>query len=120
MCLLVIVSEGSCTITPVKPTTLMAAGGVLQDGMENVTMRCICNEGNDDVRWFYPDGSILHDYYITPRGYPYFIQNHEDVSFTMVIPTFNYSFAGPYTCGIGSWFPPRVMAIIDLSKHTHM
>ena len=53
----------SCTVTPVNPTTLTAAGGVLPNGTMNVMIQCNCT--NDDgtvaskVRQYDPDRTRL-------------------------------------------------------------
>ena len=56
-------AQGGCIITPINPTTLTAAGGVLASGTVNVTIQCNnCTDGNgtlDRVRWYDPDGIKL-------------------------------------------------------------
>ena len=98
-------AQGGCTITPINPTTLTAAGGVLASGTENVIIRCNC--ADDDgmvvgrVRWYDPDGTRLLDSvnndYVT--GTPYFRRAPDDTNILLVIPTFNDSYDGTYTCG---------------------
>ena len=39
-------AQGSCTITPINPTTLTTAGGVLPNGTENVMIQCNCSDGD--------------------------------------------------------------------------
>ena len=110
-------SLGSCEIIPINPTTLMSTGGTLPNDMKNVTINCSCNGGHDDnVWWFFPNGSRLYDYYYTSNVKPYITQGYKEMSSVLVIPTFNYPFAGTYTCGIGTSFPPSIMAIIELSE----
>ena len=99
-------AQGGCTITPINPTTLTAAGGVLAIGTENVTIRC--NNCTDDggtlsrVRWYDPDGNRLvrtaiKDYV---PGTPHFSRvNYANNDIILVIPTFNDSYDGTYTCG---------------------
>jgi len=80
-------------------------------------MNCSCNGGHDDkVWWFSPNGSRLHDYCYTPNIKPYTTQTYGKMSSVLVIPHFSYTFAGTYACGIGTSFPPSVMAVTELSK----
>ena len=100
-------AQASCTITPINPTTLTTAGGVLPNGTENVMIRCNCSESDGSVitnaRWYGPDGII-------PRmgtsdfiaGAPHHTRASGDRfnrNITLVIPTFNDSYNGNYTCG---------------------
>ena len=95
-------TQGGCTITPINPTTLTAAGGVLASGTENVMIRCNCTDDDGmaigHVRWYDPDGTRLlvsgHSRYVT--GTPYSSNN---ANVLLVIPTFNDSYDGTYTCG---------------------
>ena len=101
-------AQGSCTITPISPTTLTTAGGVLPNGTENVMIRCTCSEDDGSVitniRWHNPDGSIV------PRigggrfiaGAPHYTRasgDRDNRNVTLVIPTFNDSYDGNYICG---------------------
>ena len=101
-------AQGSCTITPINPTTLTTAGGVLPNGTENVMIRCNCSEDDGSVitsiRWYKPDGSIV------PRigtnshiaGAPHITRpsgDSDNRNITLVIPTFNDSYDGNYICG---------------------
>ena len=100
-------AQASCTITPINPTTLTTAGGVLPNGTENVMIRCNCSEDDGSeittVRWYKPDGSIV------PRlrssnipSTPYFTRpdgDRDNRNVTLVIPTFTNSDVGTYTCG---------------------
>ena len=102
-------AQGGCIITPINPTTLTAAGGVLANGTENVMIRCNnCTDGNrtlDRVRWYDPDRTRLM--YISPwnasyyvAGTPHFTRvNYADNDVILVIPTFNDSYDGTYICG---------------------
>ena len=98
-------AQGGCTITLINPTTLTAAGGILASGTENVMIKCNCTD--DDgmvvgrVRWYDPDGTRLlintqHGYI---NGTPYFRKAPNNVNILLVIPTFNDSYYGTYTCG---------------------
>ena len=100
-------AQGGCTITPINPTTLTAAGGVLLSGTENVMIQCN-NCTNDDggtlgrVRWYDPDGNRLlrpvNNAYVP--GAPYYARvNYANNDIILVIPTFNDSYDGMYTCG---------------------
>ena len=99
-------AQGGCTITPINPTTLTAAGGVLAIGTEKVTIRC--NNCTNDygtlgrVRWYDPAGNRL----VNPsnpvymHGVPYYTRvNGANDDIKLVIPTFNDSYDGTYTCG---------------------
>ena len=100
-------AQGGCTITPINPTTLTTAGGVLASGTENVMIQC--NNCTDDggevlsrVRWYDPDGTRIrtstNNIYVP--GTPYFTRvNDANDDSILVIPTFNDSYDGTYTCG---------------------
>ena len=97
-------AQSGCTITPINPTTLTTAGGVLASGTVNVMIQCNCT--NDDsavvnsVRWYDPDGTRLlsstHNRYVA--GNPYYSREPDDTNIVLVIPTFNDSYNGIYTC----------------------
>ena len=100
------VSAQGCTITPISPTTLTAAGGVLASGTEDVMIQCNnCIDDDmmlDRVRWYDPDMTRLvrtgHNDYLP--GTPYFRKvNGNDNDIILVIPTFSDSYHGMYTCG---------------------
>ena len=107
------VSAQSCTITPLNPSTLTATGGAINYGTENVRIRCSCTESNGNavsiVRWYDPAGTRL----VSARNpaefnanVPHFTRVNGDQGNTvdntdiiLVIPTFNDSYDGMYTCG---------------------
>ena len=118
-------AQASCTITPISPTTLTAAGGILPNGTENVMIRCNCSKDhggiNTKVRWYGPDGIIPRfetDDYIP--GAPHHIRangGNDNRNITLVIPTFTDSYDGNYTCGrIGNKLPRQPTATVKLSK----
>ena len=116
-------AQGGCTITPINPTTLTAAGGVLANGTVNVMIQCNCT--NDDgtvvnpVRWYEPDGTRLtvnaHSKYVA--GTPYYSREPDNTKITLVIPTFTDSNDGIYTCGgrINRGPPGRPNALVNLT-----
>jgi len=62
------------------------------------------------TRWFLPDRNIV----VTKNdGTPY-CSNSNRVS-TLVIPTFNGSYDGTYTCGIGNDYPPKPMTTFTVT-----
>ena len=91
-------AQSSCTVTPINPPTLTAAGGVLANGTENVTFECNCSFASSDVRWYDPNGdpvrSTSSNSYMV--GSPYRVDGDNNV--TLVIPTFNDLYNGNYTC----------------------
>ena len=100
-------AQGNCTITPINPTTLTAAGGVILIGTENVTIRCNCTDDYGTVikvRWYNATVARLPDT-LNRREFladaPHFIRNvkGDDTNIILVIPTFNDSYDGIYTCG---------------------
>ena len=119
-------AQGGCTITPINPTTLTAAGGILASGTENVMIQCNCTDDNgtviDPVRWYDPDGNRLVDLdrnssYVA--GIPHFsILDGADDNILLVIPTFNDTYDGTYTCGrrvrSGLPGPPNVTVILTI------
>ena len=101
-------AQASCTVTPINPTTLTTAGGVLPIGTENVMIQCNCSDDNGtvitNVRWFDPDGNRV------PRfgtgsftaDTPHYTRASGDANnrnITLVIPTFNDTYDGNYICG---------------------
>ena len=98
-------AQGGCAITAINPTTLTDAGGVLTSGTVNVTIQCNCTDDNDTVidpvRWYDPDGTRLlvdtNNSYVA--GTPYYRRAPDDTNILLVIPTFNGSYDGTYTCG---------------------
>ena len=99
-------AQGGCTITPINPTTLTTAGGVLASGTENVTIRCNnCIDDGDTlsrVRWYDPGRNRLprpvNNAYVP--GAPHYRRvNNANNDIILVIPTFNDSYDGMYTCG---------------------
>ena len=119
-------AQGSCTVTPINPTTLTAAGGVLAIGIVNVMIRCNCSDDNGTViitvRWYDPEGNRLDrvdpgddipstPYYTRPSDHG----NNRNV--TLVIPIFNDSYDGNYICGkrTGSSSPQPPTATVSLT-----
>ena len=110
----------TCTITPLNPTTLTATGGVLPDGIENVIINCDCVSVDsatiNSIRWFNANGSRILIKQNTPAGAPYFIVNPLGSITTLVIPIFNESYDGLYTCGDGNEFSRlSVMSTINIT-----
>ena len=107
----VVSAQSTCTITPLNPITLTAAGGVLADGTVNVTIQCNCSDDVgamlQPVRWFNPDGdrmlSTTHRRYVA--GSPYFKRAPDDTNVLTIIPIFSSSYYGTYTCGLGNIYP---------------
>ena len=91
-------AQSSCTVTPINPPTLTAAGGVLANGTENVTFECNCSFASSDVRWYDPNGDIVRttttNRYVP--GSPYRVDGDNVVA--LVIPTFIDLYDGNYTC----------------------
>ena len=115
-------AQGTCTVTPLNPITLTAAGGVLVDGTENVMIQCNCSDDVgavlQPIRWFDLKGNIIlttaHRRYVT--GTPYFDKRPDDTNVVLVIPTFNDSYDGTYTCGVGNDYPPGALnATVNLT-----
>ena len=99
-------AQGGCTITPINPTTRATAGGILPIGTMNVTIQCNCTYYNGTllnlVRWYDPDGTrlLVSDNRRYVAGTPYFKRAPDDKNIVLVIPTFNDSYDGTYTCGM--------------------
>ena len=89
-----------CTITPVNPPDL--TDGILNDGTPNVTIDCSCshNEGIaiTKVKWFFPDGSRARSITKTSPGSPYVATSNSDTVSTLIIPVFDDTYKGNYTC----------------------
>ena len=99
--LAITVKAQGCVINPVNPKTLTADGTVLQIGTQNITITCYCsygfNEGFNEVSWFFNGTRILSEQNLT-KEHPYVVLS--DITTTkLVIPIFNESYSGIYTCG---------------------
>ena len=120
------VSAQGCTITPLSPTSLTTAGGVLTSGTENVMIQCNNCINDDDmvlgrVRWYDPNMTKLvrtaNDDYVS--GTPYYKRvDGNDNDIILVIPTFDDSYDGTYTCGgrfnRGPPGPPNATVILTI------
>ena len=101
------VSAQSCNVTPLNPTSLTATGGVIAYGTTNVRIRCSCTESNgtpvNTVRWYDPAGIRLVSAQNTEFNshVPHFtrVNANSNRDVILVIPTFNDSYDGTYTCG---------------------
>ena len=91
-----------CTITPVSPSELTSEVLVLKDGTPNVTIDCSCNDDKENaimkIRWFLPDNSQVKIITKSPPGSPYYATSSSDTISTLIIPVFNNSYKGEYTC----------------------
>ena len=86
----------NCTITPSNPSFLPADGGVLHNGTSNVTINCNCtNTDYQQIRWYSPDEEEVPFQLTGPQG---FMQDNG----TLIIPMFNDSYQGTYSCGVGN------------------
>ena len=99
-------AQEECTITPLNPiNTLTATGGTLASGTENVMIQCSCTIYNDDVvRWYDPGGSklFLNESKNFIPDAPHFTRVNgptDNRNIILVIPTFNDTYDGIYTCG---------------------
>ena len=84
-------------------------------------IQCSCSDVtdmiSDPVRWFDPNGirviqQINNNYVL---GTPYFTKTSDDRNVVLVIPTFNDSYDGIYSCGFGKIFPPKEPVKVDLT-----
>ena len=95
------------------PTTLTTTGGEIVKGTVNVTIQYSCTESDgrevEIVRLYDPAGTRLFSPLFTTRfnpNVPYFIRvngdftnSMDDTDIILVIPAFNDSYVGMYTCG---------------------
>ena len=95
------------------PTTLTDTGGAIPSGTVNVTIQCSCTESNgtavQTVRWYDPAGDRLLSPWFEDKfnpNVPYFTRVNGDIGnsvdntdIILVIPTFNDTYVGMYTCG---------------------
>ena len=101
------VSAQSCNVTPLSPTTLTATGGAIAYGTMNVSIQCSCTESDgtvvNTVRWYNPDGTklvtTLNAQYNPDAPYFTRVNANSNRDVILVIPTFNDSYNGTYTCG---------------------
>jgi len=113
------VSAQNCTINPRSPSNLTVTGGVLTDGTQNVMIGCECVDDKEkrvgDVRWFFPNTTVVARQSDAPDGAPY--RNNNNRLQILVIPTFNDSYDGTYTCGVSKndKHPPSPMTNITLT-----
>ena len=117
-------TQGNCTITPLNPTTLTATGGSLPVGTKNVRIQCNCTKDNgtvlDPVKWYDPARNRI----VRPENIefdasaPHFITVDGNTHLILVIPTFNDSYAGTYTCGRrvkrGLPGPPNAAVVLNI------
>ena len=100
MILAVTVKAQGCVIKPVNPKTLTTDSTVLQIGTQNITITCYCsygfNKGFYEVSWFFNGERILSEQNVT-KEHPYVVLS--DISTMLIIPIFNESYSGIYTCG---------------------
>lgn len=103
-----VLAKANCSITSIFPTTLTASGVRFADGTKNVEIQCTCTDINgtasDDVQWYYPNGTRIFErlHYRDIPGTPYYKRVLDN--YVLVIPTFNGSYDGVYTCGIRNRF----------------
>ena len=107
-------AQGNCTVTTINPANLTATGKVLAIayGTENVMIQCNCYNVNDEalsfIRWFDANGSRIryktHHKYVSGAIY---LKRTTNYGAVLVLPIFNNSYDGIYTCGIGNKFPPK-------------
>ena len=111
---------GECNVTVVRPNTLTYAGGALLSGTIDVRFNCVCTRSDGSLRntrWYDTDGIRLQ---ISVTIVPYHIIQ-SDRTATLVIPIFNMSYAGTYTCGgnflsISDNFPPIASITLNICK----
>jgi len=112
-------AQGSCTITPTSPDHLTVDGKELPDTTQKVMIECRCvddkNTSLSRVRWFGHNNIRIMSQSDTPTGAPYFINKKSGRLATLVIPTFNDSYDGTYTCGMGTEYPPNPITSITLT-----
>ena len=119
-----LLAQGNCTVTAINPTNLTAVGKVfaIAYGTQNVMIQCNCSNVNGTalyfIRWFDSEGISIHhqtDHKYVP-GIPHFLKAHNDKNVILVVPVFNDSYDGIYTCGVEKSFPSKEPNIdIDLT-----
>ena len=107
-------AQGNCTVTAINPANLTATDKVLAIayGTENVMIQCNCYNVNDKAlrftRWFDSNGIRIqyktHHTYVSGAIY---LKRTTNYGVVLVIPLFNNSYDGIYTCGNGKNFPPK-------------
>ena len=108
-------AQGNCSVTAINPTNLTAVDKVfaIVYGTENVMIQCNCFDVNEkalsSIKWFDSNGIRLrfqrnHKYI---AGDLHLMRTHNNSGVILVIPMFNNSYDGVYTCGIGRNFPPK-------------
>ena len=118
-------AQENCEILPSKPSSLTVnrldettTKGVLVDGTINVTLQCSCRNRRGlylrPIRWHSPNSIFLSR---TSNPYAFYTSGNR-VAY-LVIPLFNESFKGTYTCGIGNNLTPSITVDLELGKmHT--
>ena len=86
-------------------------------GTKNVTIQCSCSNVND-LKWFGPN-TIIDETFLPDA--PYFTKNFDDKNIVLIIPTFNDSYDGNYSCGFGNSFPPKqpIDIYLTIGKYLH-
>ena len=97
----------SCTVFPVNPASLTSSGRV--NNGTNVMVQCSCvdneNKSIRNIKWFFQNGSQLLDMKSVSTGAPYLMIVNYRKTATLVIPMFNDTYKGNYTCGKGQKLP---------------
>ena len=112
-------AENKCTITPLNSTNLTVSDGVLSItyGLKNVRIQCNCSAASGmilrPIRWFDPHGRTIEKNNETVLDY--FTENSGDRNVVLVIPIFNESHEGIYSCGFGNNFLTKQSINVDLA-----
>ena len=90
--------QTNCSIISTSLPTVTAAGGVIANGTNNVTLYCICYRSNIAVgpTWWYFNGIQVTLTEDNGSGDPYYRDN---VPSALIIPSFVTGHDGNYSCG---------------------
>ena len=103
------VAAQSCDIKAVKPANLTSDGGVLNNGTRDVTIECRCmnrkNKLINGIKWFFQNGSQVLNISSVPTDAPYLMTRNNERVAILIIPLFNDTYKGNYTCGKGKSLP---------------
>lgn len=110
--------DSKCTISPKSPSSLTTEEGGLVNNTQNVEIDCSCMDSNGaairNVRWLSPNKLSIRTKDETIDGAPYSNLTGDETVAVLIVPNFNDTYSGRYTCTTGNTTSTRtVMSDFD-------